>query len=402
MPKLHIIAFDIPYPADYGGVIDIYHKTKALSELGIDVTLHMFHYGRKHEKARLKKVAKHLYYYKRKTYKNPFIGNIPYIVNSRSSEELLKNLLKDNAPILFEGLHTTFHLKHPALAKRFKVVRTHNVEHHYYKNLEQSELRYFKKYFFRIEAEKLAKYEKVLKLADTVAAISAKDTVHFLKRNENTHHIPAFHSNEDVTNPGKRGKFVLYHGNLAVPENYLAAMQLAKNVFRYSSLPAIIAGNNPPKELITLCDSIPNVEIQTNLNTNSIHKLIVQAHINVLFTNQSTGIKLKLLNALYRGKFAVVNSLMVKGTNLEGLCHVKDDFKEILSQVEELSLVNYSQDDFEKRKDYLNQHFSNRSSAEQLISIIDFKESKELIKVRKSGVLNSLSHISSILSYFAM
>jgi len=23
--RIHIVAFDIPYPADYGGVIDIYH-----------------------------------------------------------------------------------------------------------------------------------------------------------------------------------------------------------------------------------------------------------------------------------------------------------------------------------------------------------------------------------------
>ena len=44
---LHIISFDIPYPANYGGVIDVYYKAKALSEKGVKVHLHCFQYGRK-------------------------------------------------------------------------------------------------------------------------------------------------------------------------------------------------------------------------------------------------------------------------------------------------------------------------------------------------------------------
>ena len=45
---LHIISFDIPYPPDYGGVVDVFYKIKALSLLGIKIHLHCFEYGRKH------------------------------------------------------------------------------------------------------------------------------------------------------------------------------------------------------------------------------------------------------------------------------------------------------------------------------------------------------------------
>ena len=32
---LHVIAFDVPYPANYGGVIDVFYRVKALSEAGV-------------------------------------------------------------------------------------------------------------------------------------------------------------------------------------------------------------------------------------------------------------------------------------------------------------------------------------------------------------------------------
>jgi hypothetical protein len=69
---LHIIAFDMPYPADYGGVIDIYYKVKALSELGIQVKLHVFLYGGKTTSKHLEALCHQVFYYERKRFKNPF------------------------------------------------------------------------------------------------------------------------------------------------------------------------------------------------------------------------------------------------------------------------------------------------------------------------------------------
>jgi len=400
--RIHVVAFDVPYPADYGGVIDIYHKLEALHAQGLDIVLHMYHYGRKKNKAKLSKFCSNLYYYKRSTYKNPFIGSMPYIVNSRGSDELLSRLQKDNAPILFEGLHCTFHLSAPSLKKRYKIVRTHNIEHHYYKHLEKSEMRYFKKYFFRIEAEKLRKYESVLKHASLIAAISPNDAKHFSKKYGNTIYLPAFHSNNEVKYPGAKGKYLLYHGNLAVPENYKAAMELIRNVFSKVGTKSIIAGNNPPKELQILCEKYDNIELQTNLTTNTIHELIAKAHINVLHTNQNTGIKLKLLNALYRGKFAVVNPLMVQGSGLEKLCSVGKDFEEMRSKIEEYLLLDYSEAYFSKRKDMLLANYGNASGANKLIENITFPSQNIATRRADNKLIEGLSQLSSFMSYFSL
>ncbi len=367
---LHIVAFDVPFPANYGGVIDIYYKIKAIYKEGIDIKLHVYNYGRKLSKSELSKYCSEINYYSRKIYKNPFMGTLPYIVNSRNSSDLLNNLQKDQAPILFEGLHCTYYLAHPSLQNRVKIVRTHNIEHHYYKHLESTESKYFKKYFFRIEAEKLKKHQEILKHANIIAAISPNDTSYFNKKFGNTIYIPAFHSNNKMVKPDNKGDFVLYHGNLSVPENYNAAKQLILNVFSKIKTRAIIAGNNPPKELITLCNMHQNVELKYNLSTDEIHQLIENAHINVLYTNQNTGIKLKLLNALYLGRFSIVNSLMVEGSGLEKLCTISNNFQNIIQNINTLTKTDYTENHYTDKKLFLEKNFNNTIGVQKLIKHI--------------------------------
>ena len=43
---VHIISLDVPFPADYGGVIDIFYKIKWLHKAGVKIHLHCFSNGR--------------------------------------------------------------------------------------------------------------------------------------------------------------------------------------------------------------------------------------------------------------------------------------------------------------------------------------------------------------------
>ncbi len=62
--SLHIISFNVPYPPDYGGVMDVFYKIKALHDHGVVIKLHCFEYGRK-EADVLKYVCNEVHYYKR-------------------------------------------------------------------------------------------------------------------------------------------------------------------------------------------------------------------------------------------------------------------------------------------------------------------------------------------------
>ncbi len=362
---LHILSFDVPWPASYGGVIDVYYKARALAQMGVQVHLHCFEYGRP-PAPELESFCASVHYYRRHTGQRHLFMPKPYIVVTRQSDQLMENLLKDRHPILFEGLHTCFPLSDRRLADRHKVVRTHNIEHHYYESLARVERNPFKRYYFSIEAEKLRRFEKVLTHAQGIAAISQADAESLLGKYPDVRLISAFHPNTEVESLTGKGSFCLYHGNLEVGENNEAALYLVNKVFSRTRVPLVIAGNRPSKDLKEAAARLPHVEIRANQTTEAIHALIRNAQVNVLPTFQSTGIKLKLLAALHMGRHCVVNGPMVNRTGLESLCRVEDSDSRFIQAVEQLFQQEFTVSDVEKRKALLLGRFSNLTSAQQL------------------------------------
>ncbi|TNF30520.1 MAG: glycosyltransferase [Bacteroidetes bacterium] len=367
---LHVITFDVPFPANYGGVIDVYFKLKALAALGVRIHLHCFEYGRK-PAPELEELCEEVHYYHRKTTKGNLFRRRPFIVVTRSSEELMGRLLKDDHPILFEGLHTCYHLEDERLMHRFKVVRTHNIEHDYYRNLAKVEKDVFKKYYFLNEAGKLERFERTLCNAQLVAAISKADAAYLDNKYPNVQHVSAFHPNDHVDVEYGMGQFCLYHGSLEIGENNEAALYLVRKIFSQTpDISLIIAGNKPSAELKEAVSKLPNVEIRTDLQTEQIHALIRQAQINVLPTFQATGIKLKLLAALYMGRHCLVNSYMVENTGLESLCRVEDTDKRFVEALKALFREDFNGDSRERREAVLNERFCNRVNAQKLHDLI--------------------------------
>lgn len=368
--ELNVIAFDVPSPPNYGGVVDIYYKLQALHQEGFSIHLHCYQYGRS-SAADLKKICKTVTYYPRRTFRNPFYGKLPYIVATRNSTAMIENLNKNDFPILFEGLHCCYYLNHPTLKNRIKIVRTHNIEHDYYKNLELVEDNFFKKYFFRLESERLKKFENNLKHANIIAAISPNDYKYFKKHYKNAVYLPAFHPNNEVAILEGKGKYLLYHGNLGVGENEEAAMFLVKNVFSQIEHQCIIAGNNPSLNLKREVENYPNITLNDKAKSSQIHSLIKNAHINILPTFQSTGIKLKLINSLFIGRHCLANDKMVKNTGLEHLCEIANKPAEFIKSIETLWEQEFTQEKIDEREQVLLKNFSNQENIKLLTEVFE-------------------------------
>ena len=368
---LHIIAFDVPYPANYGGVIDVFYRVKALSEAGVKVHLHCFEYGRGEQE--ILKRCHEVKYYKRDTSFVKQLSFKPFIVNSRRSEALVQDLLKDDYPILCEGLHTTAVLSDKRLKNRKIYVRTHNVEHDYYRGLGDSEKWGWKKLFYFVEAWKLRRYEPVLKNSSGIFAISQKDADYFSMKYGKVTLVPGFNSADSVCSETGRGEYVLYHGNLSVKENETAAKWLIENVFAELDLHCIVAGLEPSDKLKKLADKYSNVTLVANPDDAEMIDLLRQAQVNILVTNQPTGLKLKLLNALYNGRFCLVNSDMVKGTSLENLCVVADEPEQMIAEIKRLMEENFTEDDIEERNAQMRQLYDNEANARKIVESISGK-----------------------------
>ena len=363
---IHIISFQIPYPANYGGVIDVFHKIKALHDIGVKVHLHCFQYDREESEV-LQEVCHKVYYYPRSSFYKSFYSYVPFIVSSRKSESLLANLAKDDYPVLFEGLHTCFYLEHPVLNGRVKAVRMHNIEWDYYRNLGKVDRNFFKKFYFYNESRKLKSFENILSEADHIFGISRNDTNYLHEKYDQAVYLPPFHPHSSVESVPGLGKYALYHANLSVVENNQAALFVAIKVFKDLDFPLIICGRNPLGSLVTSVKKIENIELRTDVNDDDIYGLIKNAQMNVLPTFQSTGVKLKLLNALYNGRWCITNETMVKGTGLENLCIVTSTAEEMKRAVENYRLKLFNDQEIEKRKKLLDVQFSNESGAEMIV-----------------------------------
>lgn len=368
--SIQLVAFNIPYPPDYGGVIDIFYKLKALSENGISVYLHCFEYDRPRAKE-LEKYCAKVYYYNRGKGVRYQLSIKPYIATTRCNDQLLNNLSSNNAPILFEGLHTCYFLGHPALSNHQKLVRTHNIEHDYYLNLSKSEPNFFRKIYFRLEAIKLKKYEKILKKADHLLCISPNDNFYFDHHFGHSHFIPAFHPFNEIKSKIGRGEYILFHGNLSVPENLEAVDFLLDEVFGRINYQVIIAGKAPAQRLMRKIGKFPHVQLVANPEGYQMEKLIRDAHICLLPTFQDTGLKLKLLASLFSGRFCIANTPMTHKTGLEHLCHLADAPEEMIRLMDELFNKDFTSDEIERRKLILEDAFSNHRNALKIIRLLE-------------------------------
>ncbi|MFA8450640.1 MAG: glycosyltransferase family 1 protein [Bacteroidales bacterium] len=367
--NLHLVSFDVPYPANYGGVIDVFYKAKALSRAGVKVHLHCFEYGRGKAEV-LSKICESVHYYKRNTSFLKLFGKRPYIVSSRVNKQLIAELQKDDYPILLEGIHTCSLLECKELNGRKRIVRAHNVEHDYYEQLSRVETDFFKRLFYKREAKKLKTYESVLKKADGILTVKKADNRYFNYKYDNAKLVLSFHPYRRINIREGKGKYALYHGNLSCAENVNAVRFLVNEVFNHIDVPLKIAGLNPSKEIYELVKKNKLIELIPNPTDRVLFNLIQNAQVNVAYSEQPTGLKLKLLNMLHNGRFCLVNDNMLMGNSIDDLCITANDAYTMKREVQNIFSYDFSEEAIQRRRRKLRKAYSLSKGVKQLIRAI--------------------------------
>ncbi|MDA1085347.1 MAG: glycosyltransferase [Bacteroidetes bacterium] len=363
---LHIITLNIPFPANFGGVIDVFYRIVALYELGIQIHLHCFKYQRDETKE-LEKYCKKVYYYDRNMSWKNLLSQDPFIVKSRRSDILITRLKENPFPILYDGMHCTATLNNPTLRQK-KFIRTHNVEKDYYSHLTRNESNILIKLLLHFEHLKLSAYERKIDNAKAVLAISRSDQMYFSKFKK-SHLIRAFHSNTFIQSKLGVGDYALYHGNLTVSENIKALQFLLKKVFLKIDYPIVVAGKIKSKKLIREIRKNPNIQLVENPSQNIMSDLIQNAQMILLPTFQNTGIKLKLLESLFKGRFCIVNNVMVVGSELHNYCIQANSAEEWIKEIKKLKEASFTEELLENRKSLI-ELFNNINEAQKIEKII--------------------------------
>lgn len=368
---LHIVCLDVPYPADYGGVFDLFYKLEALQQKGIHIILHCFEYGRGEQPA-LNQYCHQVYYYPRAEGHKGFSFSIPYIVASRNNALLWERLQKDNHPVLLEGIHCCYGLHAGLLDNRRVVLRLHNVEHEYYKQLSKWEQSLVKKTYFRHESRLLQRFEKNIANKAIIVTVSDKDMQTY-KRSfgaKRISYLPVFTGHKTVSSQPGNGNFALYHGNLSIAENEKAAIWLLNKIFNDLEIPLVIAGKNPTDRLVNLSHRDNNTCIVANPTDNELNDLIQKAQLHVMPSFTDSGIKLKLINALYNGRHVITNDAMTEGTGLGSLCHEAHNAAMMKYQIYRLFQIPFTKEECDKRTMLLKQIFDVEKNADILIRLL--------------------------------
>jgi len=230
-----------------------------------------------------------------------------------------------------------------------------------------------KKAFLYLEAKKLKRFEKTIAHADLILAVNEHDTAYFKKQypSVRTEYLPSFHSHSQVQIKSGKGQFILFHGNLSVAENSEAAEWLIKNVFAHITQNVIIAGLNPGDDLMKLIEKHEHIEVIPNPTEAKMTELMQEAHQHVLYTKQSTGLKLKLLNVLFAGRHIICNPSMLKGSGVvenESILLASTP-QEFIEQIQKTTPIPFDNGLIHKRQEIC-QPFNNQINAKKLANFL--------------------------------
>lgn len=366
--KIHIVCLDAPCPPDYGGAIDMYYKIIAIARAGYKIILHYFNYNDRNAEG-LEEYCFEVNRYARKKGVSYLLDNKPYIIYTRINQKLIQRLNNDNYPIILEGIHCTGII--PYLDHNRKiVVRLHNKESAYYKRLAEYEVNKLKKHYYNRESKRLEKYEHNLDPAFFYFSISETDRLYFKYEVslKNSMFLPAFIPWKQG-NPEGTGDYCLYHGNLGISENEEAAIWLIKHVFSQINYPCIIAGKGITKRLRKEAQSFDHITLESDPADKDMETLIEQAHIHIIPSLNVTGVKLKLLHVLLRGRHCIANKAAVDGSLITKGYSLAEQASDYISLIKQLKETPFTRKHIEERNEVAT-IYNNDRNAEKLIAFL--------------------------------
>jgi hypothetical protein len=246
------------------------------------------------------------------------------------------------------------------------------VEYQYYADLCKNTSSLVKKMYYWMESRLLRSYEKKIVSKAVFWGTTEKDDEVYREELgcKNIECLPLYIPDWKVNCLEGIGSFCLYHGDLSVDANDKAATWLLEKVFSQLPIPFVIAGKGPSEKLKELAHVHKHTCLVANPNHKEMQDMIAKAHIHVIPSYTTTGMKVKLLNALFNGRHCVVNDATVEGTGLESSCHIgtsAEAFRQIIAQ---LYHQPFAEEEIRLRKHLLEGRFNNEQNARKQLKWI--------------------------------
>ncbi len=340
--KLICVCFEMLYPANTGGRIYSFMKLKYLSKNNDIYLFSNIDYDEEKEyRDELLKYCKEVHLYNRNDHKlkNLLMSlRYPYTFASRCNSEMKKDLedcfVKNGIDFVLMDMPQTLGCLSPIVLKSKRIVLLQqNIEFVALENIGQSFKNPLKRFIYKFDAHRLKKVETKFYNSDVICLqtfVSLEDKAFFEATFKNKETM-LLQIGSELTEYKEivGGDNIMYFGKMSYPPNVEAAEWFALNVFSKikKEIPQAkyyIVGKDPSAELRSLQDE--NVIVTgTVVDVSSYYD---NAAIVVVPLFHGGGVKVKIMEALGRGKLVLTTKKGIEGTDFkEGnqLIVVKDE-----------------------------------------------------------------------------
>ncbi len=136
MGRVLMVAHDFPFPPNHGGRVDMWSRIKLLSRLGLQVDLvaSIKDVPSEQQAQEVRRYVRSLTLVKREMGLMKLLSSEPLSVRSRRSLQNIP-LSESYLAVILETEHVAAILQNPALRAKKRILRVHNNEAHYYREL---------------------------------------------------------------------------------------------------------------------------------------------------------------------------------------------------------------------------------------------------------------------------
>lgn len=330
--EILIVSPYFPYPTNFGGAFDIYNKIIELDKKGFNITLVATVNNKVLPENRevIEKIVHKLIIVERKKNFLFFLSLTPYQVVCR---RLLSKIKFDDdfKYIILEGEYVGKILENETIKNTPFVLRLHNNECVYFRELFKSEKKIIPAVYYFIEAILFSLYsKKVIKKANRVCCVSSSEaeSIKKLFLNKDIRFTPVILERNSYIERTLANPTVLYVGALFTPNNieslkwYINNVHpLLKDIKGYNFKIVGSTKNEKQKHWLNRVASTDN-SISVFFDVDNLESFYDEASVFINPVLNGAGVKIKNLNAIIKGLPLVTTSKGNEGTGFSDKKHV--------------------------------------------------------------------------------
>ncbi len=333
MKSILVVAMDFPYPPGHGSAVDMWTRMLALKEMGYRIDL-LATVNKMPNEDLMQTVREHvgnLWIVLRRRALSSALSFVPFQVRSRVDLQHLQ-LDRQYGAIVLESEYVAAFLKNPAARQTTLILRIHNQQAGYFRDLAQGARSWFMKFYYYSESLKFLFFSpRVIRKCGLLWFISDSERQEHIRTHPQdklkSYFVPTQVNPAALRPFVARGRTALFVGTLTISHNSDSVTWFVEKVHPllsdlegYAFQVAGRTARQPISQLKRLVQQHKNVFLEEDPVV--LDSLYANAAVFVNPVICGAGVKIKLIQALQAGMPVVSTSMGMEGTGFEHLVHL--------------------------------------------------------------------------------